>query len=645
VSNITDDQHGTKITHYNSDWLLKGFPGKNDFVCHEKMDLLGRQAKKLVGDLSEGLNMSMLRLKCVAIFCVFTSICFGQAVEEPIEKSFRVYLDKCFELRPLEATLLGDHRFDHQLDDVSREARGRWLDHYRQQLASLEQDPRTQSLDRASKIDFEIWRDELIRNVWLAENTSPFEEDPRVYGNYINDSVYLLLAQSTLPIEQNVKNAIARMHHIPRIVETARATIKNPPRSILDTAIAQNKGAIDFYENGIYQLIGNEPLREMVRQSTPPVLEAIKGYQKFLEADVLPRANGEWRLGKEKFDRKLQLVLDVGLNADEVLRDALSEFDRVQDEMYVVARQLWSRYFPGQVLPADNHDGRRETVAAVVSAVSQEHSQPSALIADARSSVKDIQDFITKRDILTLPQKDRCQVIEMPEFRRGNSLAYLDSALPLDPEGFSYYAISPPPKNWNQKRVNSFLEEYNNHMLQILTIHEAYPGHYVQLQYSNRVPSLVRRVLQSGAYVEGWAVYTEQMMLDQGYGDGSLPLRLNQLKFYLRAVGNTILDHRMHCTNMSDQEALNFLTREAYQSDGEALLKIVRAKQSSVQLSTYFAGRMAFYRLREQIQREQGSSFDLGRYHEAVLENGSVPVKFLPELVRARLAEPRTPAQ
>jgi uncharacterized protein (DUF885 family) len=570
--------------------------------------------------------------------------CFGQGESVKLTTLFQSYLDECFALRPLDATLLGDHRFDGKLDDVSLEARQKWLDLFRHQLQKLEQHVEYDSLDRIEKIDFEIWRDELKRNIWLNENTNPFAEDPRVYGNYINDSVYLLLAQSTLPLEKNVTNAIARIQQIPRIVGTARSTIVNPPRSILETAISQNKGAIDFYENGIYELIGVESLRNLIRQSTPQAIESLKSYQMFLENDVLPKANGEWRLGKEKFDQKLQLVLDVQLSADQVLRDALIEFERVQNEMYVVARQLWSRYYPGRPLPADNAEGRRKTVAAVVSAVSQEHSQPSALIADARKSVKDIQDFIIARDILRLPEKDRCQVIEMPEFRRGNSLAYLDSALPLDPDGFSYYAISPPPKQWNQKRVDSFLEEYNNHMLQILSIHEAYPGHYVQLQYSNRTPSLIRRVLQSGTYIEGWAVYTEQMMLDQGYGDGSLPLRLNQLKFYLRAVGNAILDHKMHCTQMTDQEAFNFLTREAYQSDGEALLKIVRAKQSSVQLSTYFAGRMAFYRLREMIQREQSDAFDLGRYHEAVLENGSIPVKYLPELVRERLTQPRNSA-
>src|SRR5437763_13811225 len=228
----------------------------------------------------------------------------------------------------------------------------------------------------------------------------------------------------------------------------------------------------------------------------------------------------------------------------------------------------------------------------------------------------------------------------MPEFKRGNSTAYMDAPPPLDPNGSGQLAVSPPPHDWDAQRINSYLEEYNNHMLDILAIHEGYPGHAVQLEYMNRSP-LIRKVLQSGAYIEGWAVYTEQMMLDQGYGNGDLALRLSQLKWYLRTVANAIIDHKMHCGQMSDEEVLAFLTRRAFQSEGEALGKIVRAKQSSCQLSTYFVGRTAFYRLRQQIQREQGEGFQLGRFHEAVLDHGTLPVKYLPELVRERLKRPR----
>ena len=565
----------------------------------------------------------------------------AQNADAQVAAFFKAHLDATFQLRPTEATEAGDHRFDNLLGDISSKARAGWLAQTRKTLAALPKAVKYADLSRNGQIDFDIFRQSLIRNIWLSENTRPYEEDPRTYGGYISDSVYALLTQSTLPRETNVANAIARMRQIPGVIAIARETLRNPPRPILETAIRQNRGAIDFYQTGIFGLVGDSPQLGSLKQAAAPVVDALQQYQTFLEKDLLPRATGEWRLGKKKFYRKLELVLDAGITADEVLAEAEAEFQRVQRDMYVVARQLWSRYFSNLVLPPDTVAGRRITIARVSEVISKEHGQPEALVQDARATVDRIKVFIRDHDILRLPEPDRCEVLEMPEFRRGNSLAYLESALPLDPAGKSTYAISPPPADWTAARVNSFLEEYNKHMLQVLTIHEAYPGHYVQLEYSNHNPSLIRKLLQSGVFIEGWAVYTEQMMLDQGYGDRELALRLNQLKFYLRAVANAILDHKMHCTTMTDDEALHFLMDGAFQSEGEARLKIIRAKQSSVQLSTYFVGRMAHYRLRQQIQTEMGDAFALGRYHEAVLDHGSVPMKFLPELVRTRLARPR----
>ncbi len=554
---------------------------------------------------------------------------------------FRSYLDERFRMEPTTASQLGDHRWDALLENPTPEARDAWLAHTRRTLRDLPKVVDRNQLTSDGRIDFEIFRHELETALWLSENTRPFEEDPRVYNAYISDSVYMLLAQSTLPRETNVSNVIARMGRIPSVVATARATLRNPPRPILETAIRQNSGAIAFYEKEVFELAGGTPRIEALRAAAAPVVAALNEYQAFLEGDLMARATGDWRLGRKRFARKLALVLDAGLTADQVLADAEAEFDRVNRELYVVSRQLWSRYFPKEALPPSDDEGRRVTVARVTQAVGGEHGEPEALVDDARATVDRIKAFIRDRDILRLPEPDRCQVIEMPEFKRGNSLAYLESAPPLEPATASFYAVSPPPSYWGPDRVKSFLEEYNQHMLQVLTIHEAYPGHYVQLEYSNRSPSLIRRVLQSGVFIEGWAVYTEQMMLDQGYGDGDLRLRLNQLKFYLRAVANTILDHRMHCSSMTDDEALSFLMDGAFQSEGEARLKIVRAKQSSTQLSTYFVGRMAHHRLRESVQREWGDRFELGRYHEAVIDHGSVPTKYLPRLVRERLGQPR----
>ena len=565
----------------------------------------------------------------------------AQDADTALREFFQRYLEESFRQRPLEATHLGDHRFDHLLDDLSAQARAAWVEHGRKTLAELPKQVDYEKLSGAGKIDFEILRHELTKSLWLAENIRPFEEDPRVYNEYISDSTFLLLTQSTLPQETNIGNCIARMKQIPKVVAAARENLRTPPQVVTETAMRQNRGAIAFYEHDIFQLAGKTPQADKLKAGAGEVVASLKQYQEFLERDLLPRAKGQWRLGKEKFARKLELELDAGLTADAVLADAEAEFARVERDMYVIARQLWSRYFPQQALPPDDAAGRHTTIERVLRQVAQEHSKPEDLTRDARATVAQIKQFISAHDILRLPQPDRCQVIEMPEFQRGNSTAYLNSAPPLDPKAVSIYAVSPPPKDWDAQRVKSLLEEYNRYMLQILTIHEAYPGHYVQLEYANRNPSLVRRVLGSGVYIEGWAVYTEQMMLDQGYGQGDLPLRLTQMKFYLRAVANTILDHKMHCTQWTDEEALKFLTERAFQSEGEARLKIIRAKQSSCQLSTYFVGRMAMYRLRQQIERELGEKFVLGRYHEAVLEQGSVPVKYLPALLRATLQKPR----
>ncbi len=553
---------------------------------------------------------------------------------------FKAYLEEAFRRRPVEATRLGDHRFDHQLDDISPAARAAWNEHYRQTLDDLAKKIDYAKLSRSAQIDWEIFKHHLTAALWLAENTRPFEMDPRTYNDYLSDSVYLLLSQSTQPKETNIRNCIARMSQFPRIIAVAKEELRTPPRVILDTAIGQTRGTIAFYDHGIYELTGENPRLSELKPAADRVVPLLKDYLKFLE-ELRPRAKGDWRLGKEKFYRKLDLELNANLSADEVLRDAESEFARVEREMYVLARQLWSGTHPGQPLPPDDAKGRADTIRLVLDRLNQEHGRPEDLVRDARATVNRIKSFIRENDILRLPEPDSCQVIEMPEFHRGNSVAYLNPAPPLDPKASSYYAVSPPPAGWDARRVDSLLQEYNRRMLQVLTIHEAYPGHYVQLEYSNRHPSLIRRVLSSGVFAEGWAVYTEQMMLDQGYGKGDPALRLNQLKFYLRAVGNAILDHKMHCTNMTDEDVLEFLTQRAFQSEGEALGKIIRAKQSSCQLSTYFVGRMAFYRLRQQIQREMGDRFQLGRYHEAVLDHGTLPVKYLPELVRERPQRPR----
>jgi uncharacterized protein (DUF885 family) len=557
---------------------------------------------------------------------------------------FKFYLDEEAKLWPVQATRLGDHRYDDKIDDISAQARAASVKRYQRELEQLPKHVDYQKLSRAAQIDYEILRQHFTRTLWLMENQKPFEEDPRTYNEYLVESVYLLFAQSTLPKATNLRSAVARMQQLPRVVEVAKQTLKNPPPVFVETAIRQNRGAIAFYESDLYLLAGETPQLSELKEAARPVIASLKSYQEFLEKELLPRATGrpgEWRIGREKFARKLELELDAGISAEEVVRDAEAEATRVEQEMYTIARQLWGPLFTKDPLPPDDADGRRFTIRRVLAKLGEEHSKPTELVQDAHRVVAELKAFIISADILRLPEPDTCKLIEMPEFQRGNSTAYLNPAPPLDPKASSYYAISPPPSEWDDRRRRSYLEEYNNHMLKILSIHEAYPGHYVQLEYSNRHPSLIRKVLSSGVFAEGWAVYTEQMMLDQGFAKGDLALRLHQLKFYLRAVINAILDYKMHCANMTDEEALELLVKRGFQSEGEAVGKVIRAKQSSCQLSTYFVGRMAFYRLRQLVQRELGDKFQLGRYHEAVLAHGTLPVKYLPELVRERLKKAR----
>ena len=253
-------------------------------------------------------------------------------------------------------------------------------------------------LSRNSQIDYEVFRQDLTRSIWLEENLHPFEEDPRVYGHYLSDSVYLPLAQSTLPKETNIANCLARMGQIPRIIAAAKANLRHPARPLLETAIRQNQGSIAFYEKDLFEFAGKTPQLAALKASAQRVAACLKEYQTFLEKELLPRATGEWRLGRDKFYRKLELDLDANLTADQVLAEAQAEFDRVQRDMYVVARQLWSGYYPGRALPPDDPAGRRETIQKVLDRIAQDHGRPETLTRDVRKAVAQIKRFIAERE-------------------------------------------------------------------------------------------------------------------------------------------------------------------------------------------------------------------------------------------------------
>jgi hypothetical protein len=244
-----------------------------------------------------------------------------------------------------------------------------------------------------------------------------------------------------------------------------------------------------------------------------------------------------------------------------------------------------------------------------------------------------IRQFITKRDILRLPNPDRCKVVEMPEFQQGVALAYCDSPGPLDKGQKTFFAVSPIPAGWTKAQADSYLREYNDRSIQNLTIHEAIPGHYLQLAHSNQYPSTLRAVLASGPFIEGWAVYTEKVMADEGYLDGDPLMKLVQLKWYVRSIANALLDQAVHVDGMSQKAAMRFLTQDAFQEEREAAGKWTRAQLTSAQLPVYFVGAREHMALRAEAQQRHGASFDMKKYHDQVLSYGSPPVRFVRELM------------
>ena len=576
----------------------------------------------------------------VAVCCIATfgpeSQLFARQSPADIELRtiFRDWLDEECKRHPVFSSQQGNREFDGLMDDLTPEARQADRDRDANTLTSLKQFAGTKSLTRNSAIDLEIWQSFLQYRLWQAANSDDFANDPRIYLIYCSDSVFGLFTQSTLPKHRNIANATTRIAAIPKVIEAAKRSIKNPPKELTEVAIKRTDGAISFYEKDIFAIADESPQVSSLSTPARQAAVALREYKRFLEEEVLPRSTGEWRIGKAKFSEKLAMELDAGLTAQQVIDIADAESTRVELEMYYVAKQLWHTTCKLEPLPPDDPDGRRETIRRVLKELGKDHGSSHSLVDDAKSTVHKIKEFISRKNILTLPNPDQCSIILMPEFQRGFSLAYLNPAPPLDASAKSLYAIAPPPEDWPEERKEALLQEYNSAMLQVLTIHEAYPGHYVQLDYGNRHESLIRKVLYSGVFAEGWAVYTEQMMLDEGYGNGDLSLRLHQLKFYMRAVLNAILDHRMHCDGMTDEEAMALLVDRGFQTTGEAAGKVLRAKQSSCQLSTYFVGRTAFYQLRQQVQRKRGDQFRIGKFHEEVLSHGTIPVKYLPELVQ-----------
>ncbi|MEG0193837.1 MAG: DUF885 domain-containing protein, partial [Stenotrophomonas sp.] len=341
----------------------------------------------------------------------------------------------------------------------------------------------------------------------------------------------------------------------------------------------------------------------------------------------------DFRIGAEKYDQKLKFALNSSLSRQEIGERARAELKRVREDMYGIAQTVLKDKPGAPDMPAQPTDEQQQkAIEAALELAYADKPARDKVVDDAKAALEQSTAFVREHDLMTLPDAP-VDIILMPEFQRGVAVAYCDSPGPLDKNLKTFYAVSPIPDDWNDKQVDSFLREYNSRMIHLLSIHEGTPGHYLEGWHSAKFPSTLRAVLRSGLFAEGWAVYTERMMQEQGYLNNDPLFHLVQLKFYLRTISNAILDQGVHVDNWDREKAMHLMTHDAFQQESEASGKWVRAQLTSAQLPTYFVGAQEHFDTRKAMQDKLGDKFNLKAYHDQMLSYGAPPVRFARQLM------------
>ncbi len=527
------------------------------------------------------------------------------------------FLDEFFRLYPVSATAAGMHAVDGEWPDLSESGRaarlafaGRW----EAELRAMPDGPLTAS----ERIDRDLLLSELAALTFDEADLREGAWDALGYVYLLGGGIFPLLARGFAPLAARLTSVAARLEGVPAVLAAAAAELgslpeRPPSRLHTEMAIKQLSGIAVLADDALAQA-GAAADRADVAAVTPRLLAAattarvaIAAFEAFLRDDLLPRSSGEGRLGPELFARKLRHTFRSSLTADQILAQARAEYEAVRGEMIRIARDIWSRWVPGEPLPTAASDGSQEaadqrTVGAVAAAIGRAHHPAGDLVEYCRQSYRDIVDFCREKDLIGVPD-DPLEIDWTPPFLREYAGAMLDAPGPLDKGQKAFYFMTPPPGEWTAEQVESYLAEENDRQIDLTTIHEGTPGHYLQLVYSNRCPSIVRAVFGSGVFVEGWAVYVTQVMMDVGFHAGDPALWLIHWKFYLRAIANAIIDIGIHAGSMTEHEAMDLMVHGGFQEESEASKKWDRARLSSTQLSTYFVGSMEMWNLERERRR------------------------------------------
>ena len=575
-----------------------------------------------------GINSSARRFGSIALLMGMLGIVPVSAQNAEFETLAADYVAFLLAANPEFATVLGDHRFDHRMSDYTEEGIQARLVRHRQFLERLGTID-TVGLTEVNRVDYEILRGRIEATVFELDVLREYTWNPLVYN--VGGAIYSLLARDFAPLSERLAAVASRLEAIPHVLDAARANLQNPPRIHTETAILQNPGTISLIDDELEAFLALEPgMREELEPARERAVAALEQYGAWLESDLLPRSNGDFRLGEIVYRQKLRHTLQSDLSMEEILERARQAMVETQHALYETALPLYHEFYP----EADDEAvaNRKAVVRAVLDELARDHPTDETVVDQARADLAETTAFVREHALMTLPDEP-IEIIVMPEFQRGVAIAYCDSPGPLEENGKTFYSIAPTPADWSPDRVESFYREYNDYMLKDLTVHEAMPGHYLQLAHSNdfEAPTQVRAIFWSGPFVEGWALYAEQVMAEHGYGGDRV--RMQQLKMKLRAIINAILDQSIHAWGMTEQEAMDLMMNEGFQEEGEAAGKWRRAALTSSQLSEYFVGYSEVAGIREAYEAKNGPIANWQAYHDQVLSFGSPPARFVRQMM------------
>jgi uncharacterized protein (DUF885 family) len=555
-------------------------------------------------------------------------------------------------LSPVNASQAGYHkhvdksgrtiRLDAQLDDVGADGIAAQAKFYRRWRDRFRKEAPVSSLNAEDAADCRLIDDQIALNLLEFDTIQNYKHNPTVYVELLGNGLFLPLSQEYDSKEARLSDVVSRISQIPRFLGQAKSQLQDSNPVFFSTALDENDG-----NAGLLDSIGNDvqsspDIKARYEQVAPAAKKAVAEFSEWLKNDLGKRAtdNRSWRLGPQWYAQKFHFVMETSIEPAQLLKDAEMRLTEVRAEMLQIALPLYKDMYPGQDddsnLPA--HERENKIITAVLDKISVEHPQRGELIEAVKADLDAIKQFIRDKKIVALSSRENLKVIPTPEFMRGiYSVAGFHNPPPLEPTAEAQYWVTPIDPKLPDAKAESKLREYNNYTLKWLTMHEALPGHYIQFEHADDVEPVSRRLVRglfgNGAYVEGWAEYICDVMTEAGYLDNSPKFRLMRLKVSLRSMVNTILDIRMQTMNMSDQEALDLMMKDAFQTQAEAEGKLLRAKLSSTQLPTYFVGTRQWWALRKKYQAAKGSAFNMEEFHNRALDQGPLPLEYLETII------------